>query len=236
MKKRITKLLLLALPCFFATAKAEINQFAVSVGEFDKLKVADNVNVIYSCNPDSIGYACFECENELADAFIFTNKKGTLKIQVATDFSDNDNLPTIRVYSKFLNEAENSAEQTTHIQNLAPCSKFKAKIIGNGKLIVDNLNSTKVESKIETGNGTIVLSGECNDAHFNMVGTGVIQADGLKSKESYCSIFGTGSIGCWVTDLLKVSGIGSTKIYYKGNPHTIKKAGGGNLISLESEE
>ena len=46
---------------------------------------------------------------------------------------------------------------------------------------------------------------------------------------------GGGTIGCWALDKLECRGIGSTRIYYKGEPE-IKKVGGGKLFPLTSEE
>ncbi len=215
---------------------SQTHLFGVKVGEFDRLKVSDKIDVVYGNHPDSIGYAYFECDNKVADALIFTNKKGTLKIQVTTDYVNSLELPQIRVYSKFLCEAENTSDGTLYIKELASGSEFKARVVGNGKIVADGVNAHEVEAKIDTGNGSVVLSGECSKAKYKMCGTGTIQADGMKATEVHCSILGTGSIGCWPEDLLKVKGIGSTKIYYKGNPNTIKKSGGGNIISLDSAE
>ena len=69
---------------------------------------------------------------------------------------------------------------------------------------------------------------------LKMVGTGTINADGLKTELVNCKIMGSGTIGCWPLSRLDVRGIGSTKIYYKGAPE-IKKVGGGKLFPLTDE-
>lgn len=237
MNTAIKNLCLLALLQLPFAGMAEKHYYELNVGDFNKLKIQDNANVIYRCNPDSAGYAAFHAEPEFADAFIFSNNnKGTLKIQVNTDDLGQPGLPTLLVYSNFLSEIENSSEFTTMVETIAPCAKFKAKLIGNGKLVADNLNCTDIEAVISTGNGTIVLSGTTSSLSLKMVGTGVIQADNLMAKHVNCQKLGTGSIGCWATESLNVKGIGTTKVYYKGNPSEIKKSGGGQLIKLDDND
>ena len=106
--------------------------------------------------------------------------------------------------------------------------------MGNGSLIAENIRATKVGASIKSGNGTITVSGNCEQANFNMLGNGTIQADRLEAVLVNCKMLGQGSIGCWPTEELKVRGIGNTKIYYKGSPKLDKK-GGGKLFPLESD-
>ena len=216
-----------AISCF-----AEVNTYRIKIGDFTHLKVVNNINVVYRCNPDSAGYAVYDADRTFANAYIFSNNKGTLKIELATEHSGKDSLPTLTVYSEYLNSIESSSEKTVLIDTPLPCPLFKTKLIGNGKIIIDNLKATTAEIQLSTGNGTIVTNGNVNTAKIKTIGTGTIQADELIAKEVICTILGTGSIGCYPTELLQTKGIGTTKIYYKGNP-IIKKSGGGNIIQLK---
>ncbi len=76
----------------------------------------------------------------------------------------------------------------------------------------------EVNGKIATGNGTLVIDGSCDKANYSFMGTGVIQADGMKAEEVSVKASGTGSIGVWAEKKLTIMGAGSTKVYYKGNP------------------
>lgn len=211
---------------FAATLHAEVNTYTIRVDEFSKLKVLDDIAVNYVCDADSAGYVSFECEDSFADAFLFTNKGGTLKVQIHTDYTDKaDQLPVVKVYSTYLTSAENQSKHTLTLSNITPCPEISLKQVGNGSIVADDLKATKVKAKISTGNGVISLSGDCDFASFDMVGTGKIIADELMSDEVSCTIFGTGSIGCWPIEKLHVKGMGSTTVYYKGTPRTIKKSG-----------
>lgn len=227
-------LLLTAIAGIVASAYSqELYDYELNVGTFSKLKVVNSANVVYISNPDSAGYARFRAPKAFADFFIASNNNGTLKIETLPVSPGTDKLPTLYVYSEFLEDVQNAADSTLTVRSVAPCPRFKATQIGNGRLIVDDLRCTEIEGFLNTGNGTIVLTGTCTNARFKMVGTGLIQADDLKADNVNCSILGSGSIGCWPRFELGVKGIGSTKIYYKGNP-LIKKRGGGKLLRLDS--
>lgn len=210
----------------------DIENYKVKVGQFDKLKVLDNVNVVYRCLPDSSGFIQYSGRKEFADAFIITPKQdGTLKIQVSTEDVGNPDLPVLYVYSDYLTAVENSSVFSLFVESPAPCAAFKATQIGNGSITVENVKTNKLTAAIKTGNGTVNISGSCQTAVLQMLGTGIISADRLKTETVECKILGSGSIGCWAVGNLSVKGIGSTKIYYKGEPH-VKKSGGGKLFPL----
>lgn len=206
--------------------------YKVEVGQFDKIQVLDNVNVVYRCNPDSTGFMQYRGAKEFADAFIVTPKPdGTLKIQVSTEDVGHPDLPVLYVYSDFLTSVENSSSFSLIVENPAPCAEFKAKQVGNGTVTVENLKTNKLMASLATGNGTVNVSGSALTAVLKMVGTGIISADRLEAEDVQCKILGSGTIGCWAENNLSVKGIGSTKIYYKGDPN-IKKSGGGKLFPL----
>lgn len=212
-----------------------MQNYKMEVGQFDKIKVMDNVNVVYRCLADSTGMVQYRGEKEFADAFIITPRPdGTLRIQVSTEDVGNPGLPTLYVYSDFLVGVENSSDFILTIENPAPCAEFKAVQIGNGAVEVENVKTNKLVATLNTGNGSVNVSGKTQTANFKMIGTGVISADRLLAKDVQCTIVGSGSIGCYPEVSLSVKGIGSTKIYYKGNPR-IKKLGGGKLYQLPED-
>lgn len=235
MNKILFKILIIAITAIFSFKCAsadKINEYVFDVGQFTDLKIQDNVNVVYKCVPDSTAKVAFSGESEFADAFIFSNSGKTLKIQVNTEDVDKPGLPTLYVYSDFLNKVENYSDFSLKVINPAPCPDFSASIIGNGSITISNLKATDINAKIIAGNGRISINGSCSKATFRIAGTGIIQADELKAATVICKIVGGGTIGCHPTDLLSVSGVGSTKIYYKGNP-TIKHRLGGKLFKID---
>lgn len=226
-------LIIVALALFISFgAASQKHSFQLNVGIFDKLQVTDNVNVEYRCVPDSAGYIAFEGEEEFADAFIFSNSKGKLKIQVNTEDINKPNLPVLRVYSHYLTELENSSEFTTSVEGTLSVPALSIRQVGNGKIVVKNVKANDVSATIATGHGSITIAGQCGIANFKMVGTGDIDAKNLKTETVKCKILGTGNIYCSPAKLLDVRGLGSTKVYYAGTPE-IKKVGGGKILPLQ---
>lgn len=209
-----------------------------NVGQFTTLLVQDSVNVVYRNDPQLNGTVRWVSgDNEVDAPLIINNNNGTLKIQVSTDdFDDSDtalypDCPTLYVYSDFLNKILNYSDARIIVESPAKCPKIEISLIGNGIINVSGIDATEVYSKITAGMGTVTLSGHCDKATFRMTGTGTIQADELKAQSISCKIFGGGTIGCSPSEELYVKGIGSTKIYYSGNPK-ISHKGGGKLIPL----
>lgn len=209
--------------------------YIVEVGQFEKLKVNGNFRVVYKNMSDSTGLARFDAPEDSEDIYKFITKgDGSLKIEPSDDKWGQKGLPVVYVYSDFLSSIESYSDQTVDVLNLAPCASFNASLVGNGTINVDNIKCNNVTASITTGNGTIYLAGKCINANYRMVGAGLISADQLSAENIKCRILGTGSIGCWPIDNLNVTGLGSTKIYYKGRPN-IKKTGGGKLFELPDD-
>ena len=206
--------------------------YQLRVGQFDRLVVNDSINVIYRSLPDSTGIVAFRADKSFADAIIYNINDGQLKVNVSTEFVGRQGLPTVYIYSDFLTSVSNSGSGKVKIENPAPNPKFKANLMGNGAIEVSGLHSTDVQGKITTGNGLITLSGRCQTLNLQLIGTGTIQADCLEADVVKIKSMGGGSIGCWPVSSLNANCLGTTKIYYKGDP-VIKKKGGGKLLELE---
>lgn len=224
----IAATLLSTLPSF-----SQSHHYELRIGDFNQVKVCDNINVVWHNNPDSTGFASYYAEPAYADAFILSNNgKGTLKVQASSEALAKGNLPTLNLYSDFLSYIGNYSEARVTVLNPPPCAEFKATQEGNGTLKVIGLKSTNAEAKLLTGKGVISIEGDCSFAKLSLTGTGEIRADELKAKNVTCSFRGTGAIFCWPMDLLKTKGIGTTKIFYKGLPEEIIKKGGGTVQQL----
>ena len=216
---------------------AQATRHEVKVGNFTRLALVDNINVNYRCNADSAGVAVFMCHQDVADRLIFSlNGKGRLSIQVEDEYERLGNLPTITLYSSSLEEAENAGDSTLRISGLPPMKEFKLRLIDNGKIIARGLRASQLELQILSGKGKIIADGSCDDLALRLVGTGEIQADNVTATQVSCRIMGTGRVGCHVNGgELKVSGSGTGKVYYKGEPSkvTVRKLGTIKAIPME---
>lgn len=231
--KKIFVAALAALGCLIP-AKAET--FEYNPGAFDKIVIRADLNVVYRNVPDSAGYIRYDADKNFDDKLDVTYNKG--KITVTDRMTDEDygNLPTLYMYSDYLvSVVYEEGNGTLDVDLKCATPTFSAKLVGNGKIICNGINTNDFSANIVTGNGTIVASGECRDASFKITGTGLIQADRLVADNVNCTVLGTGSIGCRPINKLDVRGLGSTKIYYYGNP-IVKKVGGAKLEQMPDSE
>ena len=219
------------------TVCAQGTRHEVKVGNFSRLVLLDDINVNYRCNADSAGMVVFTCPQEVANHLIFSlSDKGRLSIQVDDEYERQGNLPTLTLYSSSLDEVENSGDSTMRVSGLPPMKSFKVRLTDNGKLIVRNVRTSQLELQLLSGKGTIIADGTCDQLSVRLIGTGEIQADKVEAGSVTCRIMGTGSIGCDVHGgELKVSGSGTGKVYYKGNPSkvTVRKLGTIKAIPME---
>lgn len=218
-----------------AATPAAAADYELNVKPFDELQVVNNINVIYRCSNDSAGYVRFSCDPEISSMVLFSNNKNKLKIELSDEITDaqRHRLPTVTVFSSFLSKVENSGDSTVYVDTPSPASTFKARIVGNGTLIARGLRATTVEGKIATGHGHLVLAGEAQTVKLNNTGTGTIEAGTIKATIGRCTIYGTGTVDCWVTNELTVTGLGSGKIYLKGSPMTTNRTLGIKIFPVQ---
>ena len=140
------------------------------------------------------------------------------------------------LYSRFLTEVRNSGDSTLVVNSPKSTVKFKAEVIGNGRIVVRDIDCSKFDGAINTGNGTLVVTGTCTEATLTNTGVGTIQADNLKAERASCRFFGKGTTGVWATELLQVKGALPGKLYYRGKPEKIKNYSVGvKIIPMASE-
>lgn len=214
---------------------AQSKNHIINIGDFNELKVRGNVNVDYVTSPDSAGLVCFTADTAVVSAIEVSVKKGRMRID-AKDENGKDvktQLPTVKVYSNSLLKVENEGDSTVRVLGGVIAPNFSARLIGNGAIVVRNVKATSVDCSLLAGHGRMVIYGSCKDAKFNLAGTGTIQADGLKAVNAVCFATGTGEIGVNAENL-KVSGAGSSTIYYVGSPVITKSVAiGVKVLPLE---
>lgn len=206
----------------FLNVFGQERDYKLELKDFTELKVNNPVNVEYFSSSDSAGHVYFTCNPSVAEHLMFSNRKSTLAIQLAEDYDNSVPLPTIKVYSSRLEKVENGADSTVRVVRNENVDNFKARLIGNGSLIIDRIDATSAEISLMTGNGLIaVVSGKVFKSKLTNVGTGTIQAGGLNSVQVKAIVSGTGSIDCCASEQLSIYGMGSGKVYYTGNPSKI---------------
>ncbi len=202
-------------------AVAQPADYKLNVQNFCELTVVDGVNVEYHCRPDSAGWAIFTCEPEIASRIMFSNNAEKLTIQTDADESPVEGVPLVVVYSASLRRCENSGDSTLTVYLDVPVNQFKAKQIGNGNLVVHNVDAASLEAGVTAGHGSITVDGKAPKASYSNVGSGPIDASGLQAEQVKCFVFGSGNVDCVATEQLKVFGAGSGTVIYHDAPGKI---------------
>lgn len=214
----------------------EVADYKLEINDFDKLKVTDAINVEYYCSEDSAGWAYFSCTPSVADKLLFTNNKSQLHIQVDVLDELAENLPTIKIYSRSLTKVENTADCNVVINNPQPVQNFKVRIVGNGMIVVKNLETGSLDAGINTGKGHMVISGTANRVKLSNVGTGPLEAGALSATNVKVVLLGTGNIDCCASESISVYGAGSGKVYYVGKPEkVVNRSLGVKAINLDEQ-
>ncbi len=226
MKHIFITLLTLAAPI---TGMGQSTQrYELKVNDFKELRVDNDIAVDYYCNPDSAGYAVFTATDAQSGWVLFDNNgRGKLSVQTDTDYPAGEKMPRIRVYSSSLEKVVNSGDSLVKVYNLPAADKFKAVLIGNGRLSVPGVEASTIEASIHSGNGQLTIEGRCTEAKLHLVGTGTILADRLEAVKVKATVVGTGHIGCSPSEAITVMGAGSGSVLYRQAPPTIKSRGVG---------
>lgn len=235
------RLLLMVLTAIMAAASltAQTTQHhVVNVGDFTHLRVVNAINVDYKSSTDSAGMAVFDAPVELVNAIIFSNNnKGKLSIEVDIMSVINRTVPNVTVYSRYLNHIENVADSTVRAFNVKAGPKFKARLEGNGRLSLRDIDAGEINATVFTGRGQLAISGRCDKASLSGSGPCTIQADRLEAARVSASLTGPCTIGCNARDELSVSGLlGKGTVYYRGNPKIKNRTIGVKTVPIEEPE
>ncbi len=213
-----------------------LKHYELSVGEFHELEVVDGINVDYEYDSYKAGKVEFESTADVASSILFQPSSGKLKIELANRDTVYPSLPTVKVYSTFLSKVSNEGDSTLRVLSINPGPSLKARVIGNGRLVVRNVRTNNAEASILSGKGTLVIYGTTENASLSVTGAGQIQADDLKANDVKCTLTGTGSVFCYPVESLYVKGVGSIKVYYRGTPKIKKNwISNAKIISLDND-
>ena len=204
--------------CLFAALfvsaedNSEIVEYKINVQDFSELTVVDGVRVDYKALPDSAGMAVFSCSSDMASNIMFSNKKNKLTIETSADEAPLVGVPLVRVYSNTLRAVVNSGDSLTRLVSVAPISYMKIQEMGNGRVEAYGIETQSVDASVDTGNGTVVVTGNTHKASLRNVGTGEVDATKLITDEAKVFIFGPGPVDCNVKDHITVYGMGSGRV------------------------
>ena len=105
-------------------------------------------------------------------------------------------------------------------------------ISGSGKMTVDTLSASSLESTI-SGSGTLNLTGKVDNQTIGISGSGKYMAGNLNTQTSSVTISGSGTVTVWAIDSLTVRVSGSGNVSYYGSPQVnFNQSGSGSIHNL----
>lgn len=212
--------------------------FALTSCKID-LKNWDNTNLIeesdnvvtkeYKLKPfDEVHMRCVGAVELIQDE----KKSGTVELTAPENyielykFENNGNELEINFAKQHINIHTRNVKIKVYTNNL-----LALKNSGASSIRMDSLDTDRIEI-INSGVGSIAISGLADNVTLQNSGVGSINAENLKALNVKANVSGVGSITCYASERIegKVSGVGSLK--YAGNPkHKNNKRTGVGSIS-----
>ena len=159
-------------------------------------------------------------------------KSGTVELTAPENyielykFENNGNELEINFAKQHINIHTRNVKIKVYTNNL-----LALKNSGASSIRMDSLDTDRIEI-INSGVGSIAISGLADNVTLQNSGVGSINAENLKALNVKANVSGVGSITCYASERIegKVSGVGSLK--YAGNPkHKNNKRTGVGSIS-----
>jgi len=220
------------------SAVAQVQRYEMKMGQYDNVRVLNDIDVDVVCDADSAGSVVFFAEDKAVPRIILSNNsKGKLTIQTDNTI-DTIVLPRLKVFVGDLAQVENAGNGEVKVfANTRKVNELKIKTSGNGKIAVNDIDASLVEVSVNTGRGHITVQGKCQELNLSNVGTGEINAYELEAKDVKCRIVGTGTVACTVNGgALTLRGSGTGKLYYKGKPSSVSVKKLGTLKAIPADE
>ena len=212
--------------------------FALTSCKID-LKNWDNTNLIeesdnvvtkeYKLKPfDEVHMRCVGAVELIQDE----KKSGTVELTAPENyielykFENNGNELEINFAKQHINIHTRNVKIKVYTNDL-----LALKNSGASSIRMDSLDTDRIEI-INSGVGSIAISGLADNVTLQNSGVGSINAENLKALNVKANVSGVGSITCYASEKIegKVSGVGSLK--YAGNPkHKDNKRTGVGSIS-----
>ncbi len=135
----------------------------------------------------------------------------------------------IEITAKNIKEISVSGSARVKVFDALNSDKVELSISGSGKIETDVLTP---ETDVEIdGSGTIIINGTTKELNAEIKGSGKLRALGLRTKEAYTGINGSGEMYIAAEELLKAKISGSGIIHYTGSPKIRTKIDGTGKVS-----
>jgi hypothetical protein len=168
-----------------------------------------------------------EAQKNIAGAIKSKVKRGTLHL--TSSCFNTEKRVKIEITANTIKEISVSGSARVKNYNVLNTDKAELSLSGSGKIETDVL-TPETYVKID-GSGTIIVNGNTKKLNAIVEGSGKLMALGLRTKEAFAEINGSGKIFTGAEELLKAKISGSGIIQYTGSPKVRTKIDGTGKVS-----
>ena len=199
-----------------------------SIGDYSRIKVENQADIIYEQKPLSRPYLIVETDENLLPYISVSVKDGVLILR------STENLKTkhCKVYtnSRSLAGVQVSGVSNIELRNPLDSKNLVINFSGVGGIKAYDLKCDNLNANL-SGVANFTFGGTVRNSVLNVSGKGDIYAYELNAANTDCNVSGIGKIETYTTDYLKAKMSGVGNVRYKGAPkHTeISKSGVGSI-------
>ena len=128
----------------------------------------------------------------------------------------------VTVTYKILTDLSLRGEETQLCKSAIDAAKFTLKIYGESDVTFNELNAGELETTIYGEASLNIKAGSVKEQKYTCYGEGRINSLSIKGSTSRITTYGTADIQLNVSDRIKITAFGDTKLHYKGNPDIVK--------------
>jgi hypothetical protein len=123
---------------------------------------------------------------------------------------------------KTLTDISLRGEETQLCKSAIDADKFTLKIYGESEVTFNELNAQELETTIYGEASLKVKAGSVKEQKYTCYGEGKINSLSITGSTSRIIAYGEADIQINVSDRIKITAYGDTKLHYKGNPEIVK--------------
>jgi hypothetical protein len=129
---------------------------------------------------------------------------------------------TVTVTYKTLDLLSVRGEETIQLKSRLDQEEFGLTVYGTGKVFIDDVALKNMHTTIYGESYVELKAGNIDEQKFTSYGESEVNALSIKSKVAKATLYGESRLNLNVSDLIKVTSFGESKVSYKGSPQ-IKK-------------
>lgn len=203
----------------------------IYISGYARIISAIDADIHIEVNADSSYYCYLDCEKNLIPLISFDMINDELRIHSKEDIHTSQPI-VINMRVKELTSIQNTSSGAIDVKGFTKATLFNIENLGSGNISLNHLQSGQLKIN-SNGSGNIAVNGRTKSLSAKLLGSGSINAFGLKTEDADTRITGSGNIEVSASNNLDAQIIGSGNIFYKGNPVIKNNITGSGMLSAK---